>query len=253
MTDCNPVETPLDPNQRLTVEMCPTDDAERREMKNIPYQELTGSLLFLVQVSRPDICYAVSVLSRFNNNYGRCHWTAAKRVLRYLKGTINKKLIFTGNHEDIKGFCDADWASDVDERKSMSGYVFTMQGAAISWSSKKQKTIALSSTEAEYMSLVSAVQEAIWLRRLERELQNNYNKPTLIFCDNKSAIQLAKNGASSARTKHIEIKEKFVEEKMENGIIEIKYPPTSQMKADVLTKALDKTKQKIFTKAMGII
>lgn len=252
MDDCNPVATPLDPNQRLTKEMSPSNAFERSEMKNIPYQEAVGSLLFLVQISRLDICYAVSVLSRYNNDPGKAHWAAVKRVLRYLKGTIDKKLVFTNQLDELKGYCDADWASDVDERKSTSGYVFTMQGAAISWSSKKQGTIALSTTEAEYMSMVFCLQEAIWLTKMKRGLNLSLNKSIDVICDNKSAISFAKNGTFSPRTKHIDIKDKFIREKLKQRIIQLKYTSTNEMIADVLTKGLVDQKHKLFTSAMGL-
>lgn len=120
-------------------------------MASVPYQALVGALLYLVQGSRPDIAFAVGDVSRYNSCYGKEHWMAAKRILRYLKGTKDYKLYFNHSSDGkVLGFADADWASDVDSRRSCTGYLFTMQGAAISWKSHRQATIALSTTEAEY-------------------------------------------------------------------------------------------------------
>ncbi|KAL1453611.1 hypothetical protein WDU94_009938 [Cyamophila willieti] len=133
---------------------------KRNEVLHIPYQEAFGSLLYIAQGTRPDIMYAVSYLSRFNNSFGPIHWNAVKRIMRYLKQTIDLKLTYKKNsNKDLYGFSDADWASDTIERKSTTGYAFFLSGGAISWNSKKQPTIALSTTEAEYMALSNAVQK----------------------------------------------------------------------------------------------
>lgn len=168
MSDCNGLTTPMDANQKLTRMMCPSNEKEAKEMLNVPYRQLVGALQFLVQVSRPDICFAVNVLSRYNENPGKEHWAAAKRVLRYLKGTIDMKITYTKRPIEIQGYCDADWAGDEDERKSTTGYVFTLQGGAISWCSKRQPTVAISTTEAEFMSMTAAIQECIWLKKIEK-------------------------------------------------------------------------------------
>lgn len=156
----------MDVNQTLSEEMCPKTPNEKQEMASVPYQEAIGCIMYAAQISRPDISYAVSALSRYKNKYGRGHWTAVKRVIRYLKATIDYKLTFRqdGNNETI-GHCDADWAGDPDQRRSTTGYVFHAQGGAISWQTRRQPTVALSSTEAEFMSMVAAIQEALWLKR----------------------------------------------------------------------------------------
>lgn len=167
MHDCNAVSTPMDHNQKLSAEMSPKNDFEREEMVDVPYQEAIGSIMFAAQVTRPDVCFAVNTVSRFIQNPGKAHWIAVKRILRYLNGTANARLVFnkSGNSELI-GYCDADWASDIDSRRSVTGYVFLYQGAAISWNTRKQSTIAGSTTEAEYMSLSAASSEAIWLKTI---------------------------------------------------------------------------------------
>jgi hypothetical protein len=154
MTECNPVYTPCETDLQL-------NKAKNKEeiLNDVPYHELIGCLLYLSQGTRPDIAFIVNQLSRFNNEPTAQHWAVAKRVLRYLKGTINSKLTFKKNNANIVGYCDADWATDKEDRRSCSGYIFIFQGAAVSWCSKRQPTVALSSTEAEYMSLSTAIQQ----------------------------------------------------------------------------------------------
>ncbi|XP_059217634.1 uncharacterized protein LOC131994774 [Stomoxys calcitrans] len=162
MNECNPISTPIDTNQKLSVSMCPKNENERREMSKVPYMQAIGSLLYAAQVSRPDITYAVNILSRFSTNPGRAHWEAVKRVMRYLKGTATVGLEYKFDVEiSIVRYCDADWAGNTDDRQSTTGYIFIYQSAAISWLTKKQKTVALSSTEAEFMSLTAAMQESV--------------------------------------------------------------------------------------------
>lgn len=251
MDECNPVSTPMDNNQKLSKEMCPDNDEKRDEMKDVPYQEAIGSLMYAGQLTRPDICFAISSLSRYNKNPGKAHWNAVKRVFRYLKGTINAKLVFgTTGKTEIIGFCDADWANDTDDRRSTTGYTFLLNGGAISWNSNKQPTVALSTTEAEYMSMSSATQEAIWLKSLNDELFPSGGIE--INCDNKSAICLATNNMYSKRSKHIDIKFHFIREKVANKSIKLNYVPTNSMVADVLTKSVTPDKFKKLTIKFGL-
>lgn len=260
METCNPVNSPMDPNQHLSQEMCPETADEQQEMANIPYQEAIGCIMYAAQFSRPDICFAVSALSRYNVNYGRAHWLAVKRVLRYLKGTIDMKLTYRpdGNEEMI-GFCDADWAGDLDKRRSTTGYVFQSQGGAISWATRRQPTIALSSTEAEFMSMVAAIQEALWLKRFEGELFLMAPKTITLFCDNQGALHLAKNRNYHARTKHIDVRKYFIQDHLhldghkEGEIkIEMVYKPTNEMAADIMTKAVNNLKLNKFAPEFGL-
>lgn len=253
MSDCNPVATPLDLNQKISSELSPTKESEKQMMSRVPYMQAIGCLLFAAQTTRPDISYAVNLLSRYCVNPGKGHWAAMKRIMRYIKGTINKKLVYYSDGNELHGFCDADWASDLDERKSTTGYIFTLQNGAISWSSKRQSTIALSSTEAEFMAMVSAIQECIWLKRFEFELFKNANKPITLHCDNKSAIQVAKNNSYSSRTKHVEIKTKFIQDKINEGSIQLEYVPTDQNVADVLTKGIVSIKHNILSSKFGLV
>lgn len=240
MSDCNPVNTPMDPNQHLTREMCPKSEEERAEMASIPYQAAIGCIMYAAQISRPDISFAVSALSQYNNDFGKPHWMAVKRVLRYIKGTIDVKLTYRKDETgEIIGYCDADWAGDRNERRSTTGYVFQLQGGAISWATRKQPTIALSSTEAEFMSLVAAIQEAIWLKRLEGEIFLQAPKSIQLYCDNQGAIHLATNSNYHARTKHIDVKNYFIREKLAEGMIKLNYLCTKEMIADIMTKPVN--------------
>lgn len=249
MSDCKPVKTPSDPNQKLSIEMC---DSEDENSEAYPYQEAVGSLLYLVQGTRPDIAFAVNDVSRFNNNHGKAHWAAVKRIFRYIKGTADLKIKYSGDSA-LSGFVDADWASDVDKRRSCTAYVFTMGGGAISWNSKRQATVALSSTEAEYMALSTAAQEAAWLRQFGDELDSSLKeKPIVIACDNQSAINLAETDGFRVRSKHIDIRHHHIRDKIEDETIEIRYLPTEEMVADSLTKAVASSKHQYCRNLMGL-
>ena len=235
MTDCNIASTPADLNQKLSLEMCPKTKEELAEMEKIPYQQAVGSILYLAQSTRPDLVYAINNVSRFNNNFGKAHWVAVKRILRYLKGSMNLKLVFCKEtYNNVIGFSDADWAGEIDQRRSCTGYVYVYQGGAISWNSKMQHTVALSSTEAEYMALSSATQEALWLKQLQAELEpSNVINPVLIYTDNRSALHLATNDAYHGRSKHIDVR-------------------TEEMVADSLTKAVTTNTNQFCIKGMGL-
>ncbi|XP_022149979.1 riboflavin biosynthesis protein PYRR, chloroplastic-like [Momordica charantia] len=146
--------------------MCPTTPEEIKIMRKVPYQSAIGSLMYAMMCTRPDICFAVSMISRYQSNPGQPHWKAVKRILRYLKGTMNYSLCYQRNNSELEGYSDADWGGDMDERKSTSGYVFLLNNGAISWSSKKQTCIALSTMEVEFVALSVAVQEAAGIKRV---------------------------------------------------------------------------------------
>lgn len=253
MTNCNAVSTPMEIGKKISKEMSPTTPEEIEEMKNVPYREAIGCLQFLCQVTRPDITFAVNIFSRYCNDPGQQHWAGVKRIIRYLKGTAKLGLRYSKTTDaDTVGYCDADWAGDADGARSSTGYVFLRNETAISWATRKQPTVALSTTEAEHMSMVGAVQEAIWLRNLENELSGKSLKPTVIHCDNQGAMKLAKNNAFSPRTKHIHVKQQFLHEAVENGIVTLKYVNTNEMIADVLTKGLPREKHCGLIKKFGL-
>lgn len=236
MENSKPTPTPMDPNQKLSINLV---NEENSLVGKVPYQEAIGSLLYLANATRPDIAFAVNDLSRFNTNHSEPHWRAVKRVFRYLRGTTNLKLSFDANADmDITMYSDADWGSGNDSRRSCSGYVATMAGAAISWQSKRQPIVALSSTEAEYIALSAAVKEALWLKQLVSEINPSDDKTITIFCDNMSAIDLGRKEAYRPRSKHIDLRYHHIRDNIESKQIALSYVNTNHMTADSLTKAV---------------
>jgi len=250
MEDSNPVSTPLD----VSVKLCKNQDPPLAEMKDIPYQSAVGSLMYAMIATRPDIAAAVGVVCRFMSNPTRQHWTAVKRILRYLKGTKHFSLQYqaTGDKVKLTGYSDSNWAGDLDTRRSTTGYTFLVNSGSISWSSKIQTTVALSTTEAEYMALSETTKEVIWLRQLLSDLGYQQQSPTTLYVDNQSTISLAKNPVMHARTKHIDICHHFIREHLDNQDINLEYINTADMIADILTKPLTGEKHKKNTLQLGL-
>lgn len=246
MSDCKPARTPLPTGIKLE-----KPNSDHIPPKEIPYQSLIGSVMYLAVCSRPDISYAVSYLSQFNNCYTSEHWSAAKRLLRYLKGTINYKLNFVKTRQSLTGYVDADHAGDHSDRKSFTGYVFVLGGAPVSWESKKQHTVALSSAESEYVAMSESCREAVFLKTLIREISSK-DETVKLFSDSQSAIQMAKNPVHHQRTKHIDIRYHFIREKLNNSVVSLEYLQTELMTADILTKALPKCKHEYCVDQMNI-
>ena len=190
-----------------------------------PYRALVGSLLYVAMWTRPDIAFAVSQVARFQQSPTDHHWQCAKHILRYLKGTCNIGLTFsaepTTSPPTLRGYVDASWGEDPSTRRSQTGYVFTLGVAAIAWKSKLQETVALSSTEAEYLALSPAVKEALFLRNLLHDLCPTMSKSATValFEDNQSTIKQASNLQSSDRTKHVDIRHHFIKQHVANGDI----------------------------------
>uniref|UniRef100_A0AAV1TIP8 Polyprotein n=1 Tax=Peronospora matthiolae TaxID=2874970 RepID=A0AAV1TIP8_9STRA len=240
--NCKDMHTPADSNSKL-IKM----GQEEAFVPKYPYRELVGALMYIATCTRPDIAHAVGEVAKFCERYDKSHWTAAKRILKYLKTTQDLSIVFSGiNKGELIGFADANWAGDLDTRRSTTGYVFFLNGSVISWNSKRQPTVATSSTEAEYMSLYSATQEAIWLRGLLKDLNYCAKNATTIFQDNQGCIALAKNPVYHSRTKHIDIKFHFLREKVASAVIALEFKPTEEMVADGFTKALPRDKHSKF-------
>ncbi|KAG6543703.1 hypothetical protein Mapa_014887 [Marchantia paleacea] len=253
MEDAKPVSTPLEHGCKLKKEM---DETSKESIKDLQflYQSALGSLMFAMVCTRPDIAHSVGALAKYTNCPTPAHWRCLKRVLRYLKGTLGMYLEYKklGCKPILKGFSDASWGDDLDNSRSTSGYLFTLSGGAISWGSKQQKSVALSTTEAEIMASSLATQELIWSRSMLSELGFVQQTPTILMCDNTGAIALTKNPVHHPRTKHISIRRRFVEEKEEEKIVRLVYCPTEDMTADVLTKALSKEKHRKCVREMGL-
>jgi hypothetical protein len=241
MGEAKPVATPVDTSVKLTE----ADDNSVKVDQEL-YQSAVGSLLYLSTWTRPDITYAVSNVAKFCSKPSKEHWTAVKRIMRYLRGTVDVGLCYNkGTTNECIGYSDSDWAGDINDRRSTSGYMFQISGAAVSWRSKKQSCVALSTAEAEYMALASAAQEAVWIQQLVGEIQDKPAKSITIYEDNQSSIQMAKNPQFHGRAKHIGIKYHFIREQTEKGTVTLEHCPTDNMVADMLTKGLSRVK---FTK-----
>lgn len=249
MQDAKSVITPVDTGTKL-VKAVEDDEMFDRTV----YQSAVGSLLYLSTGTRPDIAFAVGNVARFSANPTKRHWAGVKRIMRYLKGTSDLGLYYSNSaDEDLVGYSDSDWASDVDDRRSVSGYMFKLCGAPISWRSKKQTSVALSTAEAEYVALSIATQEAVWLKQLLSELRIEQSEPTVVYEDNQSAISMTQNPQFHGRTKHVDMRYHFVREKVMDGTIEVKYCRTDRMLADILTKGLSGTAFKTLREMAGVV
>ncbi len=216
------------------------DEGEMLDVKEGGYMSLVGSLLYLAVCTRPDIAQSVGVLSKYMAAPTTVHWQAAKGVLRYVAGTLDYGLTF-GKGDGLIGYCDADYAGDLDTRRSTTGYVFILNGGAICWSSKRQPTVAASTTEAEYMAAAFAVKEALWVRTLMGDLALDIGT-VKIMADNQSAIKLLKNPIASMRSKHIDVVYHFAREKVARKEVVFEYVRTEHMLADMLTKPVPRSK-----------
>ena len=233
--------TPMEQGLHLSKSMSPKTPSEIEKCSKFPYREIVGSLMYLMVSTRPDIAYAVGQLAMFLNCSGPQHHAAATRLLRYVKGSKSLCLTYSpGKSLQVFGYSDADWAACVDTRRSMTAYIFFAAGGPISWKSKIQPTVALSSTEAEYMALTAAAQEAMGLRYLQLEFGIASDEPVLIYEDNQGAIAMSVNPVLHKTSKHISIKQHFIREKVQNGDVRLEYIHTESMLADALTKALSK-------------
>jgi len=232
MREAKPVGTPLEPGMKLQ-----KSNSTEEDDKIYPYQELIGSLMYLAICTRPDIAYAVTYLSQFNTCHDSTHWSAAKRILRYLKGTSDLGLTYKKTGRPVHGYVDADWGNCTIDRRSFTGYAFVLSGCPIAWISRKQRTVALSSVEAEYMALTEAAKEAYHLKRLLLEF-NQKETDIKVYCDSNGARKLAENPVFHSRTKHIDVRHHFVRNAIEDRIIQIEYLGTNDMAADALTIGL---------------
>ena len=251
MTSCNPVATPMETGRKfskLSDDEAPFTDTQL-------YQQAVGCLMYAATTTRPDIASAIGILAQYMSAPSMNHWSGIKRILRYIKGTLKYGLLFTAgdtrNH--LVGYSDSDWAGDIDTRRSTSGYSFLIGCSLVSWSSRKQATVAKSSTEAEYVALSFATQEAIWLRRLLRSIGCSADSTTTIYEDNQGAIELSRNPKHHNRTKHIDTSFHFTRERVVSKEVSVQYCPTSEMIADAMTKALPRNSFQKLRNYMGVV
>ncbi|XP_039131843.1 secreted RxLR effector protein 161-like [Dioscorea cayenensis subsp. rotundata] len=216
------------------------------------YRQLVGSLIYLT-LTHPDLAYAVVVASRYMQNPKKPHLESVRRILRYLKGTTVYGILYRkGERCQVTGYCDADYAGDCDTRRSTTGYIFSLGSGAVSWCSKRQATVSLSTTEAEYRAAAMAAQESTWLMQLLKDLHQPIEQ-VILHCDNRSAVCLAENPMFHARTKHIEVHYHFLREKVLQGEIYMKLTPTEDQIADIFTKGFNTKKFEDIRTQLGIV
>ncbi|XP_042983134.1 secreted RxLR effector protein 161-like [Carya illinoinensis] len=260
MDQIKPVSTPLGQHFKLSTTQAPQTESEMEFMHQIPYASIVGSVMYATVCTRPDLIYAVSVVSRFMSNPVKAHWQAIKWLLRYISGTTVLGLKYGNNVKEgceLEGFVDADYAGSVDTRKSLTGYVFTAFGGAISWKSNLQSVVALSTTEVEYIALTEAIKEAIWLNGISHEL-GIFKGNITIHCDNQSSIHLAKNQVFHERSKHIDVRLHFVRDVIESREVRVEKIPKEENPSDMMTKSLPLAKFKhclnlINMKTVGVL
>ena len=237
MSNCNPTSTPMESNLTLS---------PANVVMNLPeYRSIVGAVLYLARLTRPDVLPSVSILSRYLHCPGSDHITAAKRILRYLRSSKSFGSIFTGkslkSQLHLSAYVDSNWANDLHDRKSTSGFAIYLNDNLLSFKSTKQKIVALSSTEAEYIAISTVTTKILWLLQLFDHLQITIQKPIPIHVDNNGAIKLASNNHSiGERSKHIDLRYHHIKDLISNGTVELQYIPTSENIADMFTKALPK-------------
>jgi hypothetical protein len=241
MLACKPIDTPIEQNHRLGEDVDDTPvDRER-------YQKLVGKLIYLSH-TRPDIAFAVSVVSQFMHAPCEKHMEAVYRILRYLKSAPGKGLmLYKNGHLEVEGYTDADWAGSITDRRSTSGYCTFVGGNLVTWRSKKQSVVARSSAEAEFRAMAHGICEMLWLKAMLKELGVHSKDPMKLYCDNKAAISIAHNPVQHDRTKHVEVDRHFIKEKLTEGLICTPFVRTENQLADILTKGVS---NKIFNSAL---
>ena len=246
MEGCKPTAIPMNQKEKF----CKEDGAEKVDEKL--YRSLIGCLMYL-SASRPHILHALSLLSRYMNCASRIHFQAAKRVLRYVKDTIDFgiRYHYVKNFR-LHGYSDSDWAGCADDMRSTSGYLFSFGSRIFSWYSKKQEVIAQSTAEAEYVAATAAVNQALWIRKLMTDLHMEQQDSTQIFVDNQAAISISNNPVFHGKTKHFKIKLYFLREAQKEGEVKLIYCTTKEQSADILTKALPKARYEFLRQRLGV-
>ena len=245
MQNCKSSELPMQPKLQLN------DSNDTCIQK--PYKELLGCLIYIMQGTRPDISYCITYFSQFQNCFSNAHWEYLKGVLRYLKLTEKFVLKFKKknyNNINLIAYADSDFANSKD-RKSVTGYVIKLNGNAISWRTKKQEMVSLSSAEAEYIALSVCITESLFVAQMLSEILNKNMYPIHLYEDNQACIKMSTT-LETKRTKHIDIKYQFVKDCVSKGQIKLNYIPTEQQQGDIFTKALPKIKFKYLRNLLNL-
>jgi len=246
---------PMSHGVHLSKTQSSSTPGELEDMRRIPYASAIGSIMYAMICTRPDVSYALSITSRYQANPGMAHWGAVKNILKYLRRTKESFLVYGGETElVVKGYTDASFQSDPDDSRSQSGYVFILNGGAVSWKSSKQETTADSTTEAEYIAASEAAKEGCWIRKFVSELGvvPSAEGPIELYCDNNGAIAQAKEPRSHQRSKHVLRRYHLIREIVERGDIKVCRVDTEANTADPLTKPLGQAKHMLHASSMGI-
>jgi len=234
LSECKPAVVPISGGDMGDIDTTPEphDSTE--------YRNLLGRVTYAMTHTRPDIAFAVGYLGRFSANPTKKHWQMLLKLCRYLKGTVDKVITYTKGEGilELEGYVDAAHADCIKTRRSTGGYLITINGAPLSWQSKRQSTVATSTTEAEYMSAFSGTKEVIWLRELLKELGHPQEGITTIWEDNQPCISLSKDPSNHQKSKHFDVTYHFLRERVQMKQVELVYVPTTEQVADIMTKAL---------------
>ena len=247
MEGCNTTKVPMNPGTKLD------EDKKGKRVDTTEYRSVIGCLRYLLH-TRPDLAFSVGIVSRHMEKPTVMHQNAVKQILRYVQGSADHGLVYTkgGGPEVLVAYSDSDHAADTVGRRSTAGMAFYLNGCLITWGSQKQKTVALSSCEAEFMAATVAAMQALWLRSLLSELTSTPRRTVTMFVDNNSAIALMKNPVFHGRSKHIDTRYHFIRECIERGQIVVKRVSTDEQKADLLTKPLAAGKLEVMKHLIGV-
>nr|AAT01387.1 putative polyprotein [Oryza sativa Japonica Group]AAT44170.1 putative polyprotein [Oryza sativa Japonica Group] len=252
MHDTKPVSTHIAPHFKLSALQCASTDEDVEYMSRVPYSSVVGSLMYAMVCSRLDLSHAMSLVSRYMANPGKEHWKAIQWIFRYLRDTANACLKFGRTNKGLIGYVDSDFAADLDKRRSLTGYVFTIGSCAVSWKATLRHVVAQSTTEAEYMAIAEACKESVWLKGLFAELCGVYSCINL-FCDSQSAICLTKDQMFHERTKHIDIKYHYVRDVVAQGKLKVCKISTHDNPVDMMTKHVPVAKFELCSSLVGIV
>lgn len=247
LSNCRTVKLPMDTHFKLTEDVGdPLPDA-------YVYQQLIGKFIYLT-LTRPDISFAIHVLSQYMHKPTNVHFQAAKRVMRYLSGSPSKGILLASSSAaTLSAYCDSDWAGCPNTRRSTSGFCVMLGHSPVSWKSKRQTVVARSSAEAEYRSMALTICEVMWLHQLLKDLGLTHLESTPLFCDNQAAISISANPVHHDKTKHVDIDYHFIREKVANGVVSPTYIPSSKQLADVLTKQLSCSQHEQLLSKLGVV
>lgn len=232
MIDCKPISTPLENRLKLP------SGTEKDQIAK-PYREI-GCLTYATMTTRPDLAAAVNFLSQFQSCPNEIHWVHLRRILRYIKGSIDFGLTYRRNKTSpmIEVFSDADWANNLSNRRSVNGCLFKVFGSTVCWITRKQQTVALSSTEAELAALCVAACHVMWLTRLLQDLWCESNEPVIMYEDNQSAMKVSEESKDYGRLKHVDVKLHFLRDLIKRNQVRLQFIPSSDQPADMMTKGL---------------